>query len=60
MVFLIIYMILGYWAVGKTLYANKIRFGTYTNLVTQRLVTGFLFGFVLIPIAIIKVLLFRG
>lgn len=57
---LIIYMILGYWAVGKTIYANKIRIGTYTNLVTQRIVTGFLFGFILIPIALIKVIFFRG
>ncbi len=53
-------MILGYWAVGKTIYANKIRIGTYTNLVTQRIVTGFLFGFILIPIALIKVIFFRG
>ncbi|ROR28496.1 hypothetical protein EDD66_10478 [Mobilisporobacter senegalensis] len=59
MVLIIIYMILGYWAVGQTIYANKIRFGTYSNLLTQRIVTGFLFGFVLIPIAIIKVLFFR-
>ncbi|HBI60974.1 MAG TPA: hypothetical protein DDY31_07155 [Lachnospiraceae bacterium] len=50
----IIYMIAGYWAVGETIYANKIRIGTAQNLFLSRFILGFAFGFILIPIAIIK------
>lgn len=56
---LVVYMILGYWATGKTIYANKILIGTGSAIFLQRLITGFLFGFILIPIAVIKLLFFR-
>ena len=49
-----IYMALGYWATGRTIYANKILIGTSTNIFTQRLLWGTLFGLVLIPWALIK------
>lgn len=53
-VLLIAYVALGYWAMGKTVYANKIRIGTSSNLFLSRLIWGILFGFILIPIAIIR------
>ena len=53
----IIYMILGYWAAGRTIYRNKILIGTGTAIISRKLVTGFLLGFILIPIGIIGLLL---
>ena len=55
----IIYLILGYWAVGKTLYANSIRFGTLENLFARRLAYATMLGWILIPIAVLKVLFGR-
>ena len=49
----IMYMILGYWATGRTIYRNKILIGTANNIFLRRLIYGFLFGSILIPIAII-------
>lgn len=59
-VILTIYAVLGYWACGKTIYANKIRIGTASNLFMSRLILGILLGFILIPVAIIKSIIFRG
>ena len=53
-ILVVIYMAAGYWAVGKTIYANKIRIGTWKNLFLTRLCLGVILGFILIPIAIIK------
>lgn len=50
----ILYVVLGYWAVGKTIYANKIRIGTTKDLFLTRCILGILLGMVLIPIAIIR------
>ena len=55
----IVYIIAGYWAVGKTIYANKILFGTWDGILMQRVVLGFVIGWLLIPVAIIKSLLGR-
>jgi hypothetical protein len=55
----IVYIIAGYWAVGKTIYANKIVFGTWDGILMQRVVLGFVIGWLLIPVAIIKSLLGR-
>lgn len=55
----IVYMAAGYWAVGKTIYANKIVFGTWDGIFMQRVVLGFVIGWLLIPVAIIKSLLGR-
>jgi hypothetical protein len=54
-----VYVVLGYWACGKTIYANKIRIGTANNLFLTRLILGILLGFILIPVAIIKTIFFR-
>ena len=53
----LIYMALGYWAVGKTIYRNKIIVTTYFNWFFSKLILGMLFGFVLIPWAIITTIL---
>ena len=53
----IAYIVLSYWAVGETLYANKILIGTTSAIMTKKLVVGMVLGFILIPIAIIKVIL---
>lgn len=58
-VFFIIYGALGYWAAGKTIYANKIRIGTFKDLFLTRFVVGILLGYILIPVAIIKSIFFR-
>ena len=55
MILLILYIIAGYWATKKTIYANKVviysGFGTFF---IQRLIMGTVLGVVLIPWAIIK------
>lgn len=55
MILVIVYMIAGYWATGKTIYANKIviysGFGTFF---IQRLIMGTILGWILIPWALIK------
>lgn len=47
-------MAVGYWATGITIYANKILIGTGTGIFMQRLIMGTLFGWILIPVALIK------
>lgn len=49
-----IYLCLCYWAVGCTLWANKIVFGTASNIFIKRVCLGAVLGWILIPIAIIK------
>lgn len=55
--FAVIYLILGYWATGQTIYKNKILIGTGQAIFMRRVMMGFIFGFVLIPVAIIRVVL---
>lgn len=52
---LLVYIIAGYWAAGQTIYANKIRIGTFYSLFMWRLCTAIFFGWILIPWAIIKI-----
>lgn len=52
----IIYMILGYWAAGKVMYENKIVIYTGVNFICKKLAWGVLLGWILIPIAIIKLI----
>ena len=47
----LIYVVAGYWASVRTIYADKILIGT----MQLKLVTGFLFGWLLIPWALVKV-----
>ena len=49
LVLVIIYMAAGYWAMGKTIYANKIRIGTWKNLFFSRLCLGTVLGFYTYP-----------
>lgn len=51
---ILIYMALGYWATGRTIYADKILIGDGNAIFGRRLTMGFLFGWALIPWAIIK------
>lgn len=52
----IIYAILGYWATGRTIYRNRILIGTSHGIFMERFVTGVVLGWVLIPIAIIRLI----
>ena len=49
-----IYMAAGYWATGKTIYANKILIGEWNTIFLRRVTMGTILGVVLIPWAIIK------
>lgn len=53
-ILIIIYIIAGYWATGKTIYANKILIGTWNGIFIQRMAFGAILGWILIPVAIIK------
>lgn len=55
----VIYMILGYWAIGRTIYRNKILIGSAGRIFMQKLILGTCLGWILIPIAIIQLLFFR-
>lgn len=59
-IIIIAYAALGYWAAGQTVYANKIRIGTWSDLFFTRLVVGLFLGFILIPVAIIKKILTKS
>ena len=50
----IVYLILSYWAAGKTVFANSVRVGTFSALFLQQITVGFLLGFILIPLALEK------
>ena len=54
MVVFIVYCVLGYWAVGQTIYANKIQIGSMKDIFLTRFVLGVLLGLILIPVAILK------
>lgn len=54
-----IYMLLGYWATGRTIYRNRILIGTGNAIFLQRLFMGFLLGWILIPWAIITLFIGR-
>ena len=53
----LIYVIVAYWAVGQTVYRNKIVIGTMANVICQKLLWAILLGWLLIPIAIIRLLI---
>lgn len=52
----IIYLILGYWATGKTIYRNKVLVGSWQGIFIQRVAMGAVLGFILIPWAILAIL----
>ncbi len=53
----IIYIAAGWWAANRTIYANRVIFGQYLNILVQKFFVVFLFGWLLIPIALIKTFL---
>lgn len=59
MIFVIVYWVAGYWAVGQTVYANKIVIYSGNALFVKKAAIGFCFGWILIPVAIIKNILFK-
>ena len=59
MILLFVYMALGYWATGKTIYANKIIIHSFGQLFMQRMIMGSILGWILIPWALIKMLFSR-
>ncbi len=54
---LIIYMVLNYWAAGRTIYRNRIMIGAASDIFVRRVVVSFLLGYILIPWAIISLIL---
>lgn len=56
MILFFIYMAIGYWATGVTIYANKILIGSGNAIFMRKLIWGTLFGWVLIPLAIIRII----
>lgn len=54
----IIYLVAGYWAANKVLYEGKVV--VYSSAFThymKKFVTGLAFGWILIPVAIVKCIL---
>lgn len=49
-----VYMIAGYWATARTIYANRVIITTFYNMFLSRLIWGTLLGWVLIPWALLK------
>ena len=55
----IIYMVAGYWAVGQTIYANKVVIYTGNTFFLKKVALGFMLGWILIPVAVIKKIFIR-
>lgn len=55
----IIYAVLGYWAAGVLFYENKIVVHAFGMLFVQKLCLGMFLGIIIIPIAIIKRVIFK-
>lgn len=56
MIIVIFYIILGYWATGKTIYENYILIGTWNGIFMKRMCMGAILGWILIPVAVIKMI----
>ena len=56
MILAILYLVLGYWATGKTIYANKTVIYSGFSFFYRRLAMALVFGWILIPVALLKVL----
>lgn len=54
---ILLYFILGYWAVGRVLYADKVVvYSSWAAFAAKKLAIGVVLGWILIPVAIIKVI----
>ena len=58
-ILLILYGAAGYWAVGQVLYPNTVIVFNPGAFRRKKLFLGVLFGYVFIPIAIVKKILFK-
>lgn len=56
MMLMIIYLLLGYWAVGRTIWANKVMIGTSGAIFLNRVFYALFLGWILIPWAILKLI----
>lgn len=56
-VFAILYSIVCYWAVNRTIYANYAMFGDLFTIFMRKVIVGVLLGPVCIPWAVIKLVL---
>lgn len=54
MILLIVYFILGYWSLGKTIYANLIAYSDGFTLFIKKCIYAVLLGWFTIPWAILK------
>ncbi len=54
-----VYLALGYWAVGVVFFDGKIVIHTFGSLFLKKLSLGFILGLVIIPLAIIKRIIFK-
>ena len=52
----LVYIIAGWWAANRTFYANKTLFGIIYAIWTQKFIVAMFLGWILIPIAIIKIM----
>ncbi len=52
----LLYCIAGYWATGKTIYADKVIIYSGNELFKRRITCAVFLGWILIPWALIKVL----
>lgn len=55
----LVYVAVGYWAAGVVFYENKIVVHTFGALLFRKLCITLFLGFVVIPIAILKRLVFK-
>ena len=55
-IILIAYMWAGYWATGKTIYANSMLIGTWNGIFLKRVIMGTILGWILIPLALIRMI----
>ena len=58
-IILFAYLYAGYWAVNKVLFANRVLFGPLKDIFYTKLFLALVFGWILIPIALIKVLVLK-
>lgn len=56
---LLVYLALGYWAAGVLFYENKIVIHAFGALFFRKLVLGMFLGIIIIPIALLKRLIFK-
>ena len=57
LILFIVYIAAGWWAANRTVYANRVIFGQYSTIMMQKFIVVLLFGWALIPIALIKTFL---